>query len=120
MKRRARELIAHEREIFDLQIRHERELREQAEGFIQRALELQAIDTGRRLGDLNHAHSRAAKALGTYVAREKFDPFADEVRRALAEAKGATGRQNLIFGAVVALLTLLVAGLALVVRIMGR
>ena len=100
--------------LLDLQLKHEREIREERERAAKLALDLQAKEYERRLDTLNHAHADALRAQAATVPRETFEAFKAEnqkwqttVTEALAEARGAAARQTALFAGLLALMTLL-------------
>ena len=113
------------REYIEAKIKHERELRQQAEIEARRALDLQTAELARRLHDLNNAHARAVEQAATFLPRELFEAYArvqgemlarrdkdDQVWKAsvmarLDEERGAQGRQQAILYAVVAIASII-------------
>ena len=53
-------------------------LRETTEKYVREALELQALEYGRRLDTLNHAHQQAMEAQARTVPREVFEQYVKE------------------------------------------
>lgn len=68
-------------------LKHEREMREQWQVLTQRALDLQAAEYERRLGDLNHAHELEAQRNAASVSRADFDTYVETTRREQELAK---------------------------------
>ena len=71
-------------------LQHERELREAGERAAQRALELQAREYDRRLGELNQSHERALREAARVVSQDSFEVYKDSTRRELGLALDAT------------------------------
>jgi len=46
---------------------------------VVKAIELQAFEYGRRLDELNHAHSQQQSNQATYVSREVFENFVKDI-----------------------------------------
>lgn len=70
----------------------ERALREQHQTAIAMALDKQAAEYERRLGDLNHAHAQAVEAQARTVPRELFEQYVKETaarEAALVNAQAA-------------------------------
>ena len=78
-------------------IAHEGQLREQARSYIERALELQAVEYERRLESLNGEAARLAKVLDQSVPREVFTNYveAQDAKLALASAVAESARAEL-------------------------
>jgi cell division protein ZapA (FtsZ GTPase activity inhibitor) len=73
------------------------------------ALSLQAEKYEARLQDLNHAHDKQVADQGTYVSKEKYEQFVEEVRQTLAELKGRTSGIKSTWTAIVAAIALLLS-----------
>jgi uncharacterized protein YbaP (TraB family) len=103
-----------------LQIKHERELREQAERYIAKDLVKQAKEYERRLEILNHAHEQAVDIQHTYVTDEKFDALLETISKKNKEDDKRFGRiesyQNKLLG-IVAFVTVI---LPIIVYILTR
>jgi hypothetical protein len=59
-------------------IAHEREVRQTRSDGLAKAVEIQAIETLRRLDELNHAHATAMENWRTSLPRELFEQWRDE------------------------------------------
>jgi hypothetical protein len=59
-------------------IAHEREVRQTRADALAKAVEIQAIETLRRLDELNHAHALAAKNWQQSLPRELFEQWRDD------------------------------------------
>ena len=69
-------------EVLAERIEHERELREQTERYVNKALRKQALEYERRLDALNHAHEQAVAEQARTVSRELFDVYVKETNAA--------------------------------------
>ena len=65
-------------EVLAERIEHERELRQQTERYVNKALRKQADEYERRLDALNHAHEQAVAEQARTVSRELFDVYVKE------------------------------------------
>lgn len=72
---------------------NERALREQAMAYIEKALELQAVEYSRRLDALNHAHEQAVVEQARTVPRTDFQTYVEATRRELALAFTASSKE---------------------------
>lgn len=70
--------IQHEHELISSEIRHERELREQAMEQRDWALSKQAEEYERRLGELNHAHAKANEDKQAFLLKITYENFIKE------------------------------------------
>lgn len=63
----------HERELRVVSDRHERELRLQVQSALEKQHDAEQVEIRRRLDELNHSHERMAAREATTVSRELFD-----------------------------------------------
>ena len=76
------------------------------------ALKVQASEYARRLMELNNAHERAERVLGTYVTRESFEQTIRELegwRRAVDGDRASSSGRNSTYTSVIAIVFALAA-----------
>lgn len=69
------ERMKHEREMLELKLAHEKELREAQEKSSNLALELKSIEYEKRLSDLNHAHREQVEDKAKFLLKETYEVF---------------------------------------------
>lgn len=101
----------------------ERALREQAQTFIEKALQLQAEEYERRLESLNGEASRLAKVLDQSVPREVFEQYKETQQKAgeivantLSEERGARASQARLVYIILAATTILTFTLNFIIK----
>jgi hypothetical protein len=103
------------KEFVDREVLHARELGELRFDLSSKALELNHVETLRRLDELNHAHAQNLVDKQAFLPRERFEQFIGDndtkwntVNKVISESAGANRMLILIMGVIFSVLTIVV------------
>jgi sensor domain CHASE-containing protein len=98
----------------DREVAHLKELSQLRSDLADRAIELNHVETLRRLDELNHAHAQNIIDKQDYLPRQMFEQFANDnakwretVTKAISESAGANRTLIMVIGFVFTAITIL-------------
>jgi hypothetical protein len=103
------------REFVDREVTHAQQLNQLRFDLSSKALELNHVETLRRLDELNHAHAQSTADKQSFLPRERFEQFTADndnkwsaINKVISESAGANRMLILIMGVIFSVMTLVI------------